>query len=71
MRMPITPHKADPPLVIDADAVLILPVAFQPLQSVSRQRRERSEVGCRVEHVQFPQSLPLNGPESAHCFPGK
>jgi len=35
IRMPITPHKAGSPLVVDANAVLIVPVAFQPLQSVS------------------------------------
>ncbi len=65
----IPPRKANTPLVIDAHAVLALAITFQALQSVSRQRRERSEIGRRVEHVQFSKSLALNGLEAAYGFP--
>jgi hypothetical protein len=36
----VNPFKANPPLVVDADAVLALTVAVQYLESVPRQSRE-------------------------------
>ena len=42
--MPIAPLKADAPLVIDADTVLVLPASFKTLQAVSRQAGEGAEV---------------------------
>jgi len=66
--VPLAPRKTDAPLVIDADAVQTLPIAFQTLQPISRQRRERSEIRRCVEHVQFPEGLALNGLEPAYDF---
>jgi hypothetical protein len=69
IRVPVTPRKANAPLVIDADAVLALPIAFQALQSVSRQRRERSDIRRRVKYVELAKSLAFNRLESACAFP--
>src|SRR5689334_13617564 len=66
--VPFAPRKTNTPLVIDADAVLALPITFKPLQSVSRQCRERCESRRGVEHVQFPKGLALNGLEPANGF---
>src|ERR1700726_820305 len=52
------PFKADPPLVIDANAVLTLPVALQPFQPVARQRSEVFQVRRSVQPVQPNFSLP-------------
>src|SRR4029077_5375604 len=44
-------------------------MAFQTLQPVSRQERERSQIGRRIQHVQFPQARTLKGFEPAYSFP--
>jgi len=66
--VPLAPRKTNPPLVIDADAVLTLPIAFEAFQAVSWQRRERPEIRRCVEHVQFPKALALDGLEPANGF---
>jgi hypothetical protein len=65
----VAPRKAKAPLVIDADAVLALAIGLEALQSVPRQQRERAQIRRRVDHVEFPQGLTLNGLEPAHGFP--
>jgi hypothetical protein len=67
----LAPLKTNPPLVINADAVLVFPVTLKPLQTVSRQTGEGSEIRCGVKQVQFAQRLALNGPKSAHRFAAK
>src|SRR5262249_14166634 len=62
----LAPHKANAPLVIDANAVLSLTVAFQFLQSIPWQGRKCSQVRRSVEYVQLPKRLPLNRLEPAH-----
>jgi hypothetical protein len=69
--MPIAPNKADAPLIVDADAVLSLPIPFQTFQTVSRQCRERSEIGCGIKDIQFAKRRALEGLEPAHSFPAK
>jgi len=66
--VPFAPRKTNPPLVVNTDAVLALSIAFQSLQSVSGQCRERSEIRRCVEHVQFPKGLALDGLEPANGF---
>jgi hypothetical protein len=39
MRVTIAPAQADPPLVVDADAVLSFSVAGQALQTIARRSR--------------------------------
>jgi hypothetical protein len=56
----VVPHEADPPLIVDSNAVLAAPVAFQLLQTI---RRWKSQVindrGC-VKHSQLTASALLN-----------
>jgi Integrase core domain len=62
----LAPHKANTPLVVDANAALPFPVTFQFLQSVSWKRRKCSQVRRSVEQVQLPKCLSLNSLEPAH-----
>jgi len=55
--VPLPPRKAYPPLVIDADAELTFPIAFEAFQAIARHRRERPEIRRGVEHVEFPKGL--------------
>lgn len=51
--MTFVPNETQPPLIIDPDAVLVLPIAFQTLQSISRQRAESVKTFGSVEYVEF------------------
>ena len=66
-----TPYEANAPLIVDAEAVLPLPVPFQALQAVSRQRRQRSDIRCGVEDVQFAKRRALDRLESTNRLPLK
>jgi hypothetical protein len=52
------PFKANPPLVIDANAVLTLTVALQPFRPVTGQRSEVFQARCSVQPVRPIFSLP-------------
>jgi hypothetical protein len=69
--LPFAPRKTNPPLVIDADAVLTLSIAFKAFQAISWQRRERSEIRRGVEHIEFAKGQALNGLEPTHGFPAE
>ncbi len=47
------PHKADSILVVDANAVLTLPTAFEFLQAITRRRFQVLEVDCGIEQGKF------------------
>ena len=48
------PHEADPPLIVDPNAVPAGPLAFQSLQLVAgRHAKIGQQHGC-VEHVELP-----------------
>ena len=49
----LNPAEADPPLVIDPDAVLSLPVPFQGFQTVARRLAQGVEGNSRCQHRQF------------------
>ena len=55
-----TPSEANPPLLINADAVLPFPVAAQGFKTVTWRYAQLVQVGCRVQHPQFPHSHPLD-----------
>ncbi len=59
------PFEADAPPVIDADAVLALPVAFERFKSVARQSAKVSKA-CRGFHAVEPVFSP---PDEAGKFP--
>jgi hypothetical protein len=48
-----SPSKADPPLIIDADAVLANSVALERFQTVSRWNPQIFEAACDLELSQF------------------
>lgn len=55
-----TPDEADPPLVVDTNAVLSGPVASEPLQSMARRASQVFQgVGC-IQHEKLPVRLTLN-----------
>ncbi len=62
--MPIAPHKADPPLLIDADRVLPLPVASQSLQLITGRRSKDPKFRSGMQLEQFPQCHALEGTEA-------
>src|ERR671924_888211 len=51
----VGPGKADPPLVVDPDAVLTLTVTLESLQPVARWRSEIFEAHRGVEVAQLPE----------------
>jgi hypothetical protein len=59
VRMAISPNKTDPPLLIDADRMLSLPIAAQRLQLIARRRSKNPQVRCSVQLQQFSQRNPL------------
>src|SRR5680860_327587 len=63
VRVSRPPAKTDPPLPIDANAVLPGAVAVEPLQPVARWNTQVAETLCGVEHTELPQrsSLQLRG----------
>src|SRR6056297_563292 len=60
IRVAVSPGKTGPPLVIDADAVLPLPVPLEPLQPVSGRHPEVVQVTGVVKHPQFATTYTLN-----------
>jgi len=59
-RMTLPPHKADPPLVIDPQAVLSLAIPFQGVQPVGRGKPQVLQVNSGVECVQSHERSLLN-----------
>jgi hypothetical protein len=60
IRIAVLPAKANAPLLIDAYAVLAPPVSMQRLKSIGRGHSQRVQVGCGIEHPQFPHRHALN-----------
>jgi hypothetical protein len=59
-----SPTKTDPPLFVDADAVLAFAIPSQPLQPVPRRNPEVFENCGRVEHPELAECRPLDiGPQ--------
>lgn len=54
------PLETDSPLIVDAYAVLSLPVSAERLQAVGRGDPQFSQVNDRVQHPQLPHCNPLN-----------
>jgi hypothetical protein len=49
LAMAILPDKATPPLVVDSDGMLPLPVAVQNLELVAGRRRKHTPFRSRVQ----------------------
>ena len=63
----VGPFETNPPLVVDADAVLALAIVFEGLETVSRQGSEVADGGCRFEAVEFQAGGPLNAGEVSYA----
>jgi hypothetical protein len=64
VRISVGPAEADPPPVVDPDAVLSPPVARQDFETVSRGRLEVAETARPVEIIQLPARHPLDRGEA-------
>jgi hypothetical protein len=56
------PGKANPPLIVDTDAVLALPVPLEPFKPIAR-RIERHQTVRGVQAVEPQHGLPLESLE--------
>jgi hypothetical protein len=54
-----SPSEADPPLVVDPDAVLALPITPQQLQPVARWDPQVVQPVSSVQHPELPQGHSL------------
>lgn len=57
------PRKANPPLVIDANAVLTLSICLQSLQPIAGNLCKVFQRACGVEHGQLAKRDPLKSLE--------
>jgi hypothetical protein len=63
-RTVVSPTEADPPLVIDSDAVLAASITAELLQAIAREHAKVIEVLGAVEHLQLSFGLRLGRSES-------
>jgi hypothetical protein len=56
----ISPHEAEPPLRVHADAVLTTTVAHQSLEPIPRRDPQIFELLRGVDEFEFPQDCPLH-----------
>jgi hypothetical protein len=66
----VSPLKANPPLVVDADAVLAPAVATQRLELVARQGREVAERSGSLRTVKLEPRAPFKARKRLYTFPG-
>jgi hypothetical protein len=67
MRIAAAPYEAEPPLIVDSDAVLAGAVALERLQAISgRDAKILQPLGCMKEEQLAPGHA-LDRPESEHC----
>jgi hypothetical protein len=69
--MTIDPHKANPPLCINANAVLAFPVTLEGFKLVSRRHPQKLYGRCSVNLLQFAQSHSLKVDEPGNPFSSK
>ena len=56
----IYPAKTDAPLIVDPNAVLSAPIAFELLQAVIRRDAQLGDTRCIAHHPKFPSRRILN-----------
>lgn len=69
--MPVTPLEADPPLAIDAYAVLPGTLALQRLKTVTGWRAQIFKTHCGVQKEELAPGDPFHCPETRHILTGK
>src|ERR1700693_560468 len=59
-RCTIVPHKGEPPLIVDADTVLILTIPAQDFQAVARRNAQIVELIGGIQHQKLRAKVALN-----------
>jgi len=67
-RIGPSPAKADPPLIVNADAVLSLSFSLEGLQVVSGRGGKVAQFHGAVQLSQFPPSRPLERDKARHAL---
>jgi len=67
-RIAPSPAKTDPPLIVNADAVLSLPFSLEGLQAVSGRGSKVAQLHGAVQLSQFPARGPFNGDKAWHAL---
>jgi len=67
-RIGPSPAKTDPPLIVDADAVLSLPFPLEGLQAVPGRGSKVAQLHGAVQLAQFPARGPFNGDKAWHAL---
>lgn len=65
-RVALAPHEADAPLVVDANAVLPLSVAFQLFKPVTGRSGQVAKPHGEMQLLQFSPGNALDGSKSLH-----
>ena len=60
LRMTISPEKADPPLVIDANALRALAIPLQHFKSIRRRQSKIFQSDSRINRIELHESPLLN-----------
>lgn len=71
MHASVAPTEAQPPLIVDPDAVLALSVTHQRLQTIARRCPQITQLVRRVQHGQLALRHPLNRPKAPDLFTTK
>ena len=69
-RRSVDPFKADSPLIVDADAVLSLAVAFESFEPIAWQCGQVLQRSCGVQPVEFKLRRPFEPGECLDPFAG-
>jgi hypothetical protein len=67
----VAPHKADAPLIVDANAVLPSPVPVESFQAIASRSSQIGELPGKMYLVKFAPGYALDGLEPPHEFPLK
>jgi hypothetical protein len=59
-RCAIVPHKAEPPLIVDADTVLTLTISAQDFQAVARRHAQIVELTRGIQQQKLRAKAALN-----------
>lgn len=64
IRVTRAPYEADAPLVVDADAVLLVSIPAEPFETIPGWNSKVVEAASSIDHPEFPQSraLEIRGP---------
>jgi hypothetical protein len=68
--VPVSPNKADTPLIVDPNAVLPFPVSVECFEAVPRRRRQVAQLSRNIQLAKFSLGHSLNAAKSLHPLPG-